>query len=167
MSSIYTNAKTERQYSSSTGLKIGEFNSLFSVFNKYYFPKKAEDNPSVAELVLTDKKEALFFILHYLKATPTYENLGLYFGFSQSTAHNYVELLKPILKLSLKELKCLPLEEIKSHKELEKLLEGVTDIVIDVSEIRIERPDNEVVQKDNYSGKKRPHAKIFNYYYTL
>ena len=155
MSSIYSNAKTERQYSSSTGLKIGEFNSLFSVFDNYYFPKKEEDNPYIEKLVLTDKKEALFFVLHYLKTNPTYENLGLYFGFSQRTAHVYIELLKPILKRSLKELKCLPMEEIKSLKELEKLLEEVEDIVIDVSEIRIERPDNEVFQKENYSGKKK------------
>lgn len=59
------------------------------------------------------------------------------------------------MKLSLKELKCLPLSEIKTQKELEKLLENVEDIVIDVSEIRIERPDNEDIQKDNYSGKKK------------
>jgi hypothetical protein len=152
MSSIYHNAKTDRQYSASTGLKIAEFNSLFSVFEQYYIPKKAEDNPYAIAPVLQDKKEALFFVLHALKASPTYENLGLYFGFSQSTAHNYVELLKPILKLSLKVLKCLPQTEIKTYEELLKLLE---DIVIDVSEIRIERPDNEDIQKEHYSGKKK------------
>jgi hypothetical protein len=155
MSSIYQNARTDRQYSASTGLKIAEFNSLFSVFEKYYFPKKAEDNPYAPKPVLTDKKEALFFVLHYLKASPNYENLGLYFGISQSSAHIYIELLKPILKLSLKELKCLPISEIKMQKELEKLLENEEDIVIDVSEIRIERPDNDELQKDNYSGKKK------------
>lgn len=155
MSSIYLNARTDRQYSAATGLKIKEFNSLYLVFDPYYFPKKAGDNPYSPPPVLTDKKEALFFVLHALKASPTYENLGLYFGFSQSTAHNYVELLKPILKLSLKALKCLPKEEIKTYEELSKLLENIKDIVIDVSEIRIERPDNEVFQKENYSGKKK------------
>lgn len=155
MSSIYHNAKTDRQYSASTGLKIGEFNSLFSVFEQYYIPKKAEDNPYAKPPILQDKKEALFFVLHALKTAATYENLGLYFGFSQSAAHNYVELLKPILKRSLKELKYLPQAEIKTYEELSKLLENIEDIVIDVSEIRIERPDNEDIQKEHYSGKKK------------
>ena len=155
MGSIYTNVRTDRQYSAATGLKIKEFNALFLVFEQHYFPKKGEDNPYAPNPLLTDKKEALFFVLHALKASPTYENLGLYFGFSQSAAHNYLELLKPILKSSLQQLNCLPQEEIKTYKELSKLLENVEDIVIDVSEIRIERPDNEELQKDNYSGKKK------------
>ena len=31
-------------------------------------------------VLLTDKREALFFILHYFKAYPTLQNMGLYFG---------------------------------------------------------------------------------------
>lgn len=150
MGSIYHNARTDRQYSASTGLKMAEFDCLFSVFEKHYFPKKAEDNPYAVAPVLTDKREALFFVLHYLKACPSYENLGLYFGISQSSAHIYIELLKPILKLSLKELKYLPKSEIRTQKELENLLGNEEDIVVDVSEIRIERPDNEGVQKDHF-----------------
>lgn len=167
MASIYSNARTDRQYSASTGLKIAEFDSLFLVFEKHYSPKQVDENHYGAPPALTDKREALFFVLHYLKSAPTYENLGLYFGISQSTAHNYVELLKPVLKMSLKELKCLASEEIKTHKGLEKLLENETDIVVDVSEIRIERPENEEVQKENYSGKKRPHTKVFDNLYAL
>ncbi|MGI4832712.1 MAG: transposase family protein [Janthinobacterium lividum] len=35
---------------------------------------------------MTDKKEALFFILHYYKAYPTLQKLGMYFGLSNSAA---------------------------------------------------------------------------------
>lgn len=155
MSSIYSNLRTDRQYSAATGLKKSEFAAVYSIFALYYEPKKKVENSGAALPVLTDKSEALFFILHYLKASPTYENLGLYFGISQASAVNYVKALKPILKRTLLNLEVLPLQEIKAIKDLQTLLSSLEDIVIDVSEIRVERPDNKEVQKQKYSGKKK------------
>lgn len=81
MSSIYDNAKTDRQYSASTGLKIREFNTLYSVFEQYYIPKKAEDNPYAKPPVLQDKKEALFFRTTCLKNVCNLREFGFIFWF--------------------------------------------------------------------------------------
>ena len=58
-----------------------------------YYPKTG--NPYVKDKasVLTDKREALFFILHYYKSYPTLQNMGLYFGFSEFTVSQYLEEL--------------------------------------------------------------------------
>ena len=84
--SIYHNARTERQYKAATGLSLTEFDALYTIFEHFYTPKQSA--PSSAYLpVLTDKKEALFFILHTYKAYPTLQNLGMYFGISDSAAN--------------------------------------------------------------------------------
>ncbi len=96
---IYKNITTNKQYKASTGFSKEEFMSLFLIFEKLYFPKKKNIYKGVPKPALTNKREALFFILHYLKAYPTLVNMGIYFGFSESTASIYIELLKPILKV--------------------------------------------------------------------
>ena len=73
--SIFNNLRTEKQYKAATGLTPHEFEHLFEYFQKYYRPKKENPFPNTPKPVLTDKKEALFFILHYLKAYPTLENI--------------------------------------------------------------------------------------------
>ena len=66
--SIYQNSKNEKQYKAVTGLSISEFEALYLTFEKLYFPKIANPYVPQKKPVLTDKKEALFFILHYYKA---------------------------------------------------------------------------------------------------
>ena len=155
MASIYSNIRTDRQYASATGYKIEEFNALYTIFSKHYFPKSVTDTYGGERPVLTDKREALFFILYYLKAAPTYEKLGLYFGISQAASCKYVAFLKPILSKMLAEVNALPKPDIKTIQYLESILENSTEIAIDVSELRIERPNNQDKQNERYSGKKR------------
>jgi len=68
MSSIYHNLKSDKQYKAGSGLNKTQFEQIFKAFDKLYFPKIG--NPYVKDKapVLTDKKEALFFILHYYKS---------------------------------------------------------------------------------------------------
>ena len=173
---IYKNTKTDKQYKASTGFSKEEFASLFLIFEKLYFPKKKNIYKGVPKPALTNKREALFFILHYLKAYPTLVNMGIYFGFSESTASIYIELLKPILKAALLQ-STTPIarnfgsqylenlfanrevervKEIKSEaqEEFDKAFEGVEDIIIDGVELNIQRPQDNDEQKAHYSGKK-------------
>ena len=155
--SIFHNLKNEKEYKASTGFNSQEFNELFIVFETLYTPK--ESNPYLPiklQPVLTNKKEALFFILHYFKAYPTLQNMGLYFGFSESTVSQYLELLKPIIKASLTQLEHLTTRLFKDQTAFDKAFAGIEELVIDVTEIPIQRPDNQEVQKNNYSGKKKP-----------
>jgi len=48
--------------------------------------------------LLTDKREALFFILHYFKTYPTLQNISIYFGMSDAPINNCLARLKPCLK---------------------------------------------------------------------
>ena len=155
--SIFDNLKNDKEYKASTGFSIKEFNELLLIFETLYIPK--EGNPYLAikyQPVLTNKKEALFFILHYYKAYPTLQNLGLYFGFSESTASQYLDLLKPIIKTSLIKLGHLTTRLFKDQVEFDKVFENIKELYIDVTEIPIQRPDNQEVQEEFYSGKKKP-----------
>lgn len=62
MSSIYHNLKSDKQYKAGSGLSKFQFEQIFKAFDKLYFPKIG--NPYVKDKapVLTDKKEALFYI---------------------------------------------------------------------------------------------------------
>jgi len=84
--SIYQNVRTDPQYKAATGLSRAAFDALYPWFARYYEPKKLNPYPTSGSPVLTDKREALFFILHYYKAYPTLQNLGMYFGFSNFAA---------------------------------------------------------------------------------
>lgn len=154
MSSIYHNLRTDQQYRAATALSKEQFELLFTAFDQLYIPKTANPYSDQSLPVLTDKREALFFILHYYKAYPTLQNMGLYFGFSSFAASRYIDLLSPILKTCLKDYQPLQANVFKSQQAFEKAFENVSDLIIDVTEIAIERPQNREKQQQHYSGKK-------------
>lgn len=152
-SSIYHNARNERQYKAATGLSMAEFEALYAVFEHFYVPKKPLPY-GPAQPVLTDKKEALFFILHYYKAYPTLQNLGMYFGLSDAAASHYLEMLKPCLKAALQQQNVLAKRLFTGQQSFEQTFAGVSDLFIDVTEVPIERSDNQEIQRSQFSGKK-------------
>lgn len=152
--SIYHNAKSDRQYSASTGLKISEFEKLFEIFESCFNLKKILLIGKSKQPVFQDKREALFFILYYFKTGLTYQVLGLSFGISDTSAISYVELLKPALKMALKKLEVLPKTLFQNQADFEKAFEGVDDIFIDCTEIPVARADEYEKQEEFYSGKK-------------
>lgn len=159
MSSIFSNLRTDRQYKASTGLNKTEFNALYSIFEKFYIPKTG--NPYISNSpVLTDKKEALFFILHYYKSYPTLQNMGLYFGFSDYTVSTYLDLLKPILKLSLQSKEDIKISLFENQSEFDKVFKGVDDIFIDVTEIPVQWPKDEDIQKKVQWKEKFSYSKM-------
>lgn len=152
-SSIYANARHERHYKAATGLSRAEFDALYAIFEPFYTPKQpAAYSPYLP--VLTNKKEALFFVLHYYKAYPTLQNLGMYFGLSDAAASHSLELLKPCLKAALQQQKVLAQRLFTGQTRFEKVFADVQDLFIDVTEIPIERSGNQDVQRNQYSGKK-------------
>lgn len=152
--SIYHNAKNDRQYQAATGLDQEQFNKLFTHFEPFYTPKSGSPIGGSNAPVLTDKREALFFILHYLKAYPTLHNMAIYFGMSDYSVSHYLELLKPCLKAAVQVQNSVDRDIFQDQQTFDKQFEGVEDIVIDVTEIPIERAVNQKVQKRRYSGKK-------------
>jgi hypothetical protein len=153
--SIFFNVRTDRQFRASTGLSLEEFNHLSVIFSKYYLPKTyfLSDTYSVGH-VIQDPSEALFFILYFKKTYPTYDILGLSFGFSNKTAHDYVQKLKLILKQCLQEEETLPARVFENEEEQKEFFKNTKEIIVDATERMTQRPSNEDVQKERYSGKK-------------
>lgn len=156
--SIYQNLRHDAHYKAATGLSIAEFDALFLVFSYFYTPKSLPlyDGPPLP--VLTDKREALFFILYYYKTYPTLQNLGLCFGISNAAASKYLDLLKPCLKAALQQQHLLVKRVFTGQQEFDALFEGVTDLFFDVTEVPIERAASQDIQKLHFSGKKKFHT---------
>jgi len=155
MFSIFNNVHTDAHYRASCGLSLSDFNELFEVFEKIYETKKEVLYAKKKQPVLTDKREALFFILYHLKTGVTFRILGISFGFSSGTAQSYVERLKPYLKKSLETLGCVPKGLFSNQEEFDKAFEGIEDLYIDCTEIPVERACEYEKQKLFYSGKKK------------
>lgn len=155
MSSIYHNLQTDKQYKAATGLSLAEFDTLYEHFSQLYIPKTGNPYSSRTAPVLTHKREALFFILHYYKSYPTLQNLALYFGFSEFAASHYLDLLKPILKASLQRNTWVKKAIFPSQAAFDEAFAGVQEIFIDVTEVGIERPQDQQIQQEKYSGKKK------------
>lgn len=153
MTSIYQNLKNDRQYSASTALTQQQFDTLYLAFEACYKTKPTNFINGKPSCFL-DKREALFFILYYLKNYPTLEILGLSFGISDATASNYIQYILPFLKKALEQKEVLASRIFKTEQEFKKAFEGVEDIYIDGTEIPIERSSNYELQKESYSGKK-------------
>lgn len=153
-SSIYHNAKNDRQYKAATGLTQAQFQQLYLLFAPYYQPKRPQPYLKAVP-VLMDKREALFFILHYYKAYPTLQNIGLYFGFSEFAASSYLERIKPCLKAALRAQNQKDRVLFTNQKQVDEQFADVEDLVIDVTEVPIERAVNQQVQQEFYSGKKK------------
>lgn len=78
----------------------------------------------------------------------------MYFGISDAAASTYLELLKPCLKAALQQQGTENRVLAKNQAAFDKPFAGVTDLIIDVTEVPIERAVKQQVQQENYSGKK-------------
>lgn len=99
-------------------------------------------------------EDGLFFILFYLKSYPTEEVLAGIFDMHQPQVSVWKKVLQLILENSFLEMKVLPSRENKKLNLLIKEM-GLTEIIIDATERQIQRPKDNDVQKEYYSGKKR------------
>jgi hypothetical protein len=104
--------------------------------------------------VFSKAEDGLFFILFYLKSYPTEEVLATMFEMYQSQVNVWKNLLQNILEESFLSMNVLPSRENKKLNQLIKEM-GLTEIIIDATEREIQRPKDNEVQKEYYSGKKR------------
>jgi len=166
----YKNIRTRpTQFLSVTSLNIAEFDYLLSSFSgrwrNYYRIHNIEGkkrkapifNPEKDTKTLPTVAEKLFFILVYLKNYSLQEMIAASFGFSQSQASKWSKALRPLLFDALSDLKMTPTRD--GHK-VAQILEnlGETKCFQDVTERLINRPSDQDVQEEFYSGKKKTHT---------
>ena len=106
---------------------------------------------------LTTMEDKLFFILFYLKTYPLQEVIAHLFDMSQSQANFWIHTLSKVLKDALHRQGYTP---PRIPKDMLDRLENeeLQDFAIDGTERKINRPIDNDVQKEFYSGKKKTHT---------
>lgn len=83
---------------------------------------------------------------------------GLQFGLSQPQTNYWIHQLLPVLQQALADLGMRPEREAGGVAASPLALEGTSDLAIDGSERRRQRPKDDELQKVHYSGKKKTHT---------
>ena len=161
----YNNLKqNEAQFLSVVGIKFQHFNILVEFFEPCWeayisvYTVSGDYRRTVKKYrkddVFPDIETMLIFILSYLKNNPLQQAHAATFNMNQPQANLWIHLLKRILNNTLEKANCIPCRTVDA---LNKLLVEGQDILIDGTERPILRPSDPDVQKDFYSGKKKPH----------
>lgn len=137
------------------------FESSFDdYFNHYTFNGEVRER-SVSkrnDSVFKTPEDALFFLLFYLKTYPTEEVMASTFLMNQPQVNLWKRLLQNILETCLGTMNVLPSRDTKKLNKLLKKM-NLKEVIIDATERQIQRPADNEVQKEYYSGKKSPHSK--------
>lgn len=143
-----------------TGLSLESFGNLSELFAQSYqvcheisLKRKLEN--LAQHTLLSSYEEMLFFVLFQLKNGLTYDVLGCIYGMEASTAQRNFERHLRILQHALRQLHLLPKRGFDNVEELEEYLRTEPHLLIDATEIPIQRPVNQEKQKKAYSGKKK------------
>jgi DDE superfamily endonuclease/Helix-turn-helix of DDE superfamily endonuclease len=103
-------------------------------------------------------EEEICLCVFYLRHLPTFEILGLQFNVSKTEANDtfnyWIKILRKILPSSLIE------EARKDREELAMVKEMLAEceLIVDSWEQPRERPEDNQIQKEYYSGKKKQHT---------
>jgi hypothetical protein len=161
MSQYEKYAQKPTEFLSLTGYTRTEFDDLLPQFDIHFKERMKAyclDGKSRGKRKYSDYKNSplptiadkLFFILNYLKTHNLQMVQGTYFGISQPKANQWIHTLHPVLNQTLATLGELPARYMEAMEFDEE------DILYfhDGTERPIQRPTDEHVQKEFYSGKK-------------
>lgn len=157
--------KTDRQWRSITGLDKNRFNKLLECFKQTYVEIYSMNLPDILvdndiDYCINSEEDLLLFTLFSLKAGLTNDALGFVAGMDGSNAHRNQKNGISILALTLRKLGHEPKRDFASVDEFSEYFSklNIDTLLIDATEQRIQRPSNNKVQKDYYSGKKKAHT---------
>lgn len=160
MSVSYQSIRTERQWRASTGLTEVQFHDLVTSFSQAYedmFGESLRNRQSDSSQAATfqNYEDLLFFCLYSLKSGLTYDLLGLSFDLSPSNAHANQALALSVLQQALEIRGYMPKRGYVSEEEFAAHWNKESDILVDGTEQRRQRPENQKEQQKDYSGKKK------------
>ena len=161
MAITYQEVRDDRQWKASTGLSQQQFFSLLKHFDQAYesifgLSMQERQNNSANTSTFKTYEDLLFFTLYSLKSGLTYDLLGLTFGLDRANAYQNQSLGIGILRAALKAGGNLPKRCYESVEDFKQDWSAESQILIDATEQRIQRPVNQQHQKQHYSGKKKP-----------
>ena len=151
--------KNERQWRAATGFDQARFENLLSLFTTAYhgiYGQSVAQRQAPLEVTpsLTSEAELLYFTLFSLKAGLTYDLLGLVCGMDGANAKRNQELGLAVLQQTLAAADCAPKREFKNVAEFAAYLKDEKTLILDGTEQRMQRPQDQEEQKAHYSGKK-------------
>jgi len=88
-----------------------------------------------------------------------YDLLGIVSGMDASNAKRQQTMGIRVLEDALQSTQSMPVRKLLSKKEFDSLFEANDTRLIDATEQRIQRPNDNDTQKAYYSGKKKPYIK--------
>ena len=159
--------KSPRKFLSMTSLKVEEFDILLPYFADEYSATYSETHTRTGRARqrkagggnkprLATIEDKLLFILVYKKTYPLQTAQGLMFGMGQSQANEWIHRLSQILESALKNSGHMPERDGRAFEQSGSSEDVPTDLIIDGTERRKQRPKDPEKQKEAFSGKKRP-----------
>lgn len=152
-----------------TGLTVAEFERLLPPFSQVYQGKYGGDQTvegkprqrkagGGAKGKLPAMADKLLFILVYEKTYPWQTMHGLAFGLSQERANEWIHRLLPVLQETLAVLGMRPERDAQALAHTDLMQELPADWVLDGTERRRQRPQDQQQQVDHYRGKQKAHT---------
>ena len=156
----YQDIRNERQWKASTGLNEKQFFTLANMFGQSYeqlfgVTMTERQGNSTAESTFKSYEDLLFFTLYSIKSGLTYDLLGLTFGLDGANAYQNQAIGLRVLRAALQTGGHMPKRTYESVEEFKEHWSEESEIFIDATEQRRQRPGNKEEQKEDYSGKKK------------
>jgi hypothetical protein len=151
--------KNHRQWQSTIGISEIQFwilKSKFQIVYELFFENtlSAKEKNLKQNFVFSTYEDILFFLLFFLKNPVVFDTLGFIFGMDGSNAQRIVAKLMPILEKTLSDNKLIPVRNFKDLEQFKEHMQSNSEIIIDATEMSIQRPADYDKQKEFYSGKK-------------
>ena len=122
------------------------------------FAQSLIENPKGNQARLRSIRDLVCYTLMFLKSGITFDLAGFLIGFDRSRAHrqfcNGIRLLHYTFDL----LDYLPLRSFENTDQFDQYFEHISVLIIDATEQRIQRPEDDEYQRQLYSGKKKTHT---------
>ena len=158
-----------REFLAATGLTHAEFVRRLPAFATAYaalYPldKTLEGKPRQRRVgggatgTLPQMEDKLLFILVFQKTNPLQTMHGLQCHLSQPQANDWIHRLLPVLQRALAALDVAPERDASRVATSPLTLEGAPHLALDGTERRRQRPQDAIVQREHYSGKKKAHT---------
>lgn len=107
---------------------------------------------------LRTTEEKLFFILLYYKTYPTFRFAQAIFGFDKRNVQLWMRYLQIVLFETLGYELELPKRRVRHMDDWLTICPKLLEFLVDATERPINRPSDNHVQKEYYSGKKKQHT---------
>jgi hypothetical protein len=151
--------KNHRQWQSTIGISEKQFwvlKSKFQIVYEMVFENTlfAKEKNLKQNFIFSTYEDILFFLLFFLKNPVVFDTLGFIFEMDGSNCQRIVVKLMPILEKTLSDEKLIPIRNFKDLEQFKEHIESNSEIIIDATEMSIQRPADYEKQKEFYSGKK-------------